>query len=80
MQLSGRTVLVTGGARGIGLELTRQFVAEGAHVVAVGRDRTSLARLQFTGPNQISCWALDLTDPQATDDFIRELQIGRAHV
>ena len=73
MQLNGRTVLVTGGARGIGLELTRQFVAEGAHVVAVGRDRASLARLQFTAPGQVSCWALDLSDPKATDAFIRDL-------
>lgn len=73
MQLDGRTVLVTGGARGIGLELTKQFVAEGAHVVAVGRDRASLARLQMTGPSQISCWALDLSDPQATGEFLQEL-------
>ncbi|AMS41506.1 MULTISPECIES: SDR family NAD(P)-dependent oxidoreductase [Aminobacter] len=40
-----RTVLVTGGARGIGLELSRQLAAKGAHVIAVGRDAASLDAL-----------------------------------
>lgn len=41
-----RTVLVTGGARGIGLEITRQLVDKGARVVAVGRDAATLAALE----------------------------------
>ena len=73
MQLHGRTILVTGGARGIGLELTRQFVAEGARVVVAGRDQVRLANLEVCYPSQIHGWAVDLSDPQATDDFIRDL-------
>jgi uncharacterized oxidoreductase len=41
-----RTVLVTGGARGIGLELSRQLVDRGARIIAVGRDETSLASIE----------------------------------
>lgn len=34
-QLAGKTVIVTGGASGIGLETTEQLLAEGANVIAV---------------------------------------------
>lgn len=39
---SGRTVLITGAARGIGLELGRSFCAWGADVVLVDRDENEL--------------------------------------
>ena len=38
MSLEGRCVLITGGASGIGLELTRTFVARGARVLVMDRD------------------------------------------
>ncbi|MBZ4400346.1 SDR family oxidoreductase [Myxococcus sp. MISCRS1] len=40
----GRTVLVTGGSRGLGLVLCRQLVREGARVALCGRDTQSLER------------------------------------
>jgi len=39
-----RVVVVTGGAKGIGLAVVRRFVALGDEVVALGRDRDALAR------------------------------------
>lgn len=75
MHLRDRTILVTGGARGIGRELTRQFVAEGAHVVAVGRDAAQLAQLEAQHPGQVSGWVADLSDPAETDALIAELPI-----
>ena len=41
---AGRTVLVTGGSRGLGLELARQLVDAGAHVAICARDRQDLSR------------------------------------
>jgi len=38
----GRSVLITGGSRGLGLELARTFAAEGAHISIIGRNLTSL--------------------------------------
>lgn len=43
------SVLVLGASRGIGLELVRQYRAEGRAVVATARDDAGLARLQALG-------------------------------
>ncbi|MGW1281257.1 SDR family oxidoreductase [Streptomyces tsukubensis] len=69
MKLSGRTVLVTGGTRGIGLALTRRLVGLGARVVAVGRDPDGLAGLTAAFGDRVSAEALDLSDHSAVDAF-----------
>lgn len=43
--LPGKTVVVTGGSRGIGAQTARAFAAQGANVCAVGRDRDALDRV-----------------------------------
>ncbi|MFG2295901.1 SDR family oxidoreductase [Streptomyces sp. NPDC048603] len=73
MNLSGRTVLVTGGARGIGRELTHQLVGQGAHVVAVGRDPGRLASLAAEHTGRVTTHTLDLADAHAVDAFAEEL-------
>ncbi|GAA2601342.1 SDR family oxidoreductase [Dactylosporangium fulvum] len=73
MNLTGRTILVTGATRGIGRELTRQLVACGAQVVAVGRDRGHLAALEAELGDHLAPWAVDLADPDAVDAFIDEV-------
>ncbi len=40
--LAGRTAIVTGGTRGLGLEIARAFVAAGAKVLVTGRDHAAL--------------------------------------
>jgi NAD(P)-dependent dehydrogenase (short-subunit alcohol dehydrogenase family) len=40
----GRTVLISGGARGLGLALARAFAAEGAHLVLFSRSAAELER------------------------------------
>ncbi|HVZ45249.1 MAG TPA: SDR family oxidoreductase [Ramlibacter sp.] len=42
LQLASRHVLITGGSKGIGLACANGFLAEGAHVTLVSRDRTTL--------------------------------------
>jgi len=36
MRFEGKTVVVTGGTRGIGLEITKKFIAEGARLAVIG--------------------------------------------
>ncbi len=46
LEFSGRRVLVTGAASGIGAAVARRLLAQGAAVAAVDRDKTGLAALQ----------------------------------
>ncbi|MFY0564810.1 SDR family NAD(P)-dependent oxidoreductase [Archangium lansingense] len=44
VSFKGRTVLLTGGSRGLGLVMARQFLAEGARVILSAREEVELAR------------------------------------
>jgi NAD(P)-dependent dehydrogenase (short-subunit alcohol dehydrogenase family) len=44
LQLSGKTAVVTGASRGIGLAVTRGLIGEGVRVVAVAREGTDELR------------------------------------
>lgn len=57
-----RTVLVTGATSGIGFATTKRLLAEGAQVVAMGRNPQRLAELAQLGGDAITPLAFDLTD------------------
>jgi len=46
ISFADRVVVITGGSRGLGLVMARQFAAEGAHVVLLARDTGELAGAQ----------------------------------
>ena len=51
MKLEGRTVLITGGTSGIGLELARQLVSKHNHVIVTGRDPRKLEEAKAALPS-----------------------------
>jgi NAD(P)-dependent dehydrogenase (short-subunit alcohol dehydrogenase family) len=63
-----RTVVVTGGGRGIGRAVVERFAAAGERVVAVGRDRDALAAT--SGAAVEVC---DVTDESAVTDLFARL-------
>lgn len=73
MDLSHRTILVTGATRGIGRELTDQLIVLGAHVVAAGRDHELLESLSAIHGRQVTTWAVDLANPAAVDALVDTL-------
>jgi len=50
MKLSGNTILITGGASGIGLAFAEQFLKEGNEVIVVGRREEKLAEAKKRFP------------------------------
>ncbi len=67
MRLQGRTALVTGAARGIGLAIASRFVAEGARVALVDVDRGVEGAAKRLGEHALGLVA----DVTATDDVER---------
>ena len=57
MQLAGKTALITGAARGIGLATARMFLDQGARVAMVDRDADALteATSGLTGALPVVC-------------------------
>ena len=69
--LAGRSVLVTGAARGIGAELARRAAARGAHVALVGLEPELLAQVaDELGPGHLWVEA-DVTDSDALAAAVR---------
>jgi NAD(P)-dependent dehydrogenase (short-subunit alcohol dehydrogenase family) len=67
------TVLVTGTSRGIGLEFTKQYAADGWKVIAVARNPDSDDRLgEVSG--DVSIHLLDVTDAAAVASFAEILK------
>lgn len=53
MNIKGKTILITGGGSGIGLESAKQFLAEGAKVIITGRNQAKLEAAKKLLPSLI---------------------------
>lgn len=53
MNIKGKTILITGGGSGIGLESARQLLAEGARVIITGRNQHKLEAAKKLLPSVI---------------------------
>jgi uncharacterized oxidoreductase len=70
MNLSGNTILVTGGASGIGLALVKRFLDRGNEVIVCGRRAEWLdnAKKQFP---QLQTRVADVADPSSREELAR---------
>lgn len=72
MELSGKHVVVTGGSRGIGEALARQFAARGCTVTVVARSADALQHVAHEiGGNAV---VADLTDDLVVDGLIEHIE------
>lgn len=68
-----RTVLVTGGNKGIGLEVTRRFISLGDTVIVVARDFDALDEFNAFNADQVIKKRFDLTCVDQIPAFIASL-------
>ena len=88
MKLDGVSAVVTGANQGLGLEIARTFVAEGAHVALCARDglklREAAGRLRrLARPGQkIHAATCDVSRPAEVADFVAAATgaLGQIHV
>ncbi|GGO06363.1 SDR family NAD(P)-dependent oxidoreductase [Microbispora bryophytorum] len=75
VDLTGRRVVVTGGASGIGTETVRVLAAAGAEVTIATRDQAAAAKVAATFadlPGTVRSAALDLADLSSVAAFVRD--------
>jgi len=76
LNFAGKHVLVTGGSRGIGLEISKAFAQAGAKVIIVYRTNLSRAeeaihQLDGTGHTHVSC---DVSDAKQVAQLFDQIQ------
>jgi NAD(P)-dependent dehydrogenase (short-subunit alcohol dehydrogenase family) len=77
LNLAGRTVLVTGGSKGIGFACAAAFAAEGARVAISARSLDTLAAaskaLKEKG-HEVVTVAADLVDPKSAPELVAQVE------
>jgi len=73
MDLSGNTVLVTGGATGIGRAIAERFLAAGSEVIVCGRREERLRELATLGP-RLHTLRCDVTTPAEREALAARIQ------
>jgi len=68
MQISGNTILVTGGNSGLGRRFAEEFARRGNKVIITGRKQATIDEVVAANPG-MKGYALDVQDAQAIRDF-----------
>jgi short-subunit dehydrogenase len=73
----GKTILITGGSRGLGLVMARQLLDAGARVAICARDEAELERARAELRQQgkeIFAWTCDVTDRAQVEQLINQVR------
>ncbi len=71
--LTGRTAVVTGGATGLGLAITRCLIGAGAKVVAVSRGASGMPEALREFGGKAAFFAFDVTDTDRAEEAARAI-------
>jgi uncharacterized oxidoreductase len=73
MEIQGKTILITGGTAGIGLEAAKQFLTHGAKVIITGRDQAKLEKVRQLFPALIALKS-DVGNPADVEFLFKQIQ------
>ena len=76
MNLKNKTILITGGSAGIGLEAAKQFLKIGAKVIITGRNQEKLDTAQKLYPNLIAIKSDVANEEDAISLFNKVKELG----
>jgi NAD(P)-dependent dehydrogenase (short-subunit alcohol dehydrogenase family) len=81
--LRDKIVVISGGSRGLGLALAREFARHGAHIALLARDKEELERaeadlLRFNVP--VSTWPCDVKEPREAEHTISAIAEKHARI
>jgi 3-oxoacyl-[acyl-carrier protein] reductase len=81
LQLAGKTALITGSSRGLGLEIARTLQAEGCQVILNARNEVDLAAAVDSLPGAVGV-AGDMADPVSAQSVVRlvEAKVGKLDI
>ena len=79
IKLPGKTVYITGGSSGIGLETAKQVASLGAHVVIFARNqekletaRQEIESMKINNEQIVAAVSLDVTDNEGVESTMRK--------
>lgn len=78
-----RTVLISGGSRGLGLLMAELFACEGAHVTIAARDRDELERAQALlrdGALDVAIAVVDVSRPEEAERMVHDVVARRGRL
>jgi short-subunit dehydrogenase len=84
--LGGRTVVITGGSRGLGLAMAEEFARHGANIMLCARDEGELMRarqqVEMLGGAEVGAVTCDVSKPQQVQHMIEAArrQFGRIDI
>ncbi len=73
MKLSGKTILITGGSSGIGLELARRLIEHGNKVIITGRDAAKLNKAEKE-LGRVATIQSDVSDPKQIEKLAKKIE------
>ncbi len=81
MKVNGKTIVVTGGAGGVGRQLVLQLLAKGATVAAVDISKERLDDLaKAAATDKLSVHVTDLSKLEAVETLYQEVMVKHGHV
>jgi NAD(P)-dependent dehydrogenase (short-subunit alcohol dehydrogenase family) len=74
--LHGKTILITGGSRGLGLAMARQLLSAGAQVAICARDEAELerARAELVQSGDVLALTCNVTDQSQVEQMIQQVR------